>query len=148
MPIDIFKRGVIKLRWVCVVRMKMKKPWLSKIVKNLIQLCECSGCSESSLGAYVQRYIFWRYGSINNFPHFFAVRRHSYNSYNSTSITSDRCWFVDISKKCGKFILYHFSAPSYKGDTILTYTKTKYNKYMEIPRKGHNTGIQPCQSTE
>ena len=37
-------------------------PWLSKMcpVKILIRLCECTVWSESSLGAHVWRYVFWR----------------------------------------------------------------------------------------
>ena len=41
-------------------------PWLSKTrpVKIQIRLRECAGWSESSLGAHVQRYVFWRCGSL------------------------------------------------------------------------------------
>ena len=39
--------------------------WLSetRTVKILIRLRECAVWSESSLGAHVQRYVFWHYGS-------------------------------------------------------------------------------------
>ena len=48
---------------VFVVPMKQnRQPWLSKIclVKILIRLRACAGWSESSLDAYVRRYVFWR----------------------------------------------------------------------------------------
>ena len=40
-------------------------PWLYKLrpVKILIRLCECAVWSESSLGAHVERYVFWRISS-------------------------------------------------------------------------------------
>ena len=36
-------------------------PWLSTMspVKILIRLCECTGLSESSLGAHIRSYVFW-----------------------------------------------------------------------------------------
>ena len=41
---------------------KTLHPWLSKMCqgKILIRLRKCAGWSESSLGAHVQRYVFWR----------------------------------------------------------------------------------------
>ena len=53
--------------WVFVVRMKKTLHLCpSKIhpLKVLVRLRECAGSSESSLGAHVRRYIFWRWGSF------------------------------------------------------------------------------------
>ena len=56
-------RSLISL---CCPHEETLHPWLSKIrpVKVLIRLRECAGWSESSLGAHVRRYVFWRYGSF------------------------------------------------------------------------------------
>ena len=49
----------------CCLHAETLHPWLLKIrpVKILIRLRECAGWSESSLGAHVRRYVFWRCGS-------------------------------------------------------------------------------------
>ena len=46
---------------------EISHPWLSKmrLVKILIRLRECTGWFESSLGAHVRRYVFWRCGSFH-----------------------------------------------------------------------------------
>ena len=43
-------------------------PWLSRMwpVKILTRLHECAGWSESLLGAFVRRYVFWQYGSLSS----------------------------------------------------------------------------------
>ena len=90
-------------------REETSNPWLSKMhpVKILIRLCECSGWSESSLGAHVHRYLaanFFqsRHGiskdwtSQNLFTSFENVRRTRWLSYFLGIFTYFRIWRKNI----------------------------------------------------
>ena len=52
---------------ICYPHEENLRPWLSKMrpVKILVKLRERASLSESSLGAHVQRYVFWRCGWNN-----------------------------------------------------------------------------------
>ena len=75
--------------------------WLSKMcpVKILIRLRECAGWSESSLGAYAQRYVFWRFGSDSTvFYLICTLHLTSYNIYPKFRICLFECLSSDASK--------------------------------------------------
>ena len=67
---------------VCCHQEETLHPWLSKLrpVKILIRLRECAVWSESSLGADIQRYVFWCCDPYK--------RRYSENAFRSTTFSS------------------------------------------------------------
>ena len=57
-PRSLIRVFVVRTQKLCILGYPKRRP-----VKDLIRLRECAGWSESSLGAHVCTYVFWRCGS-------------------------------------------------------------------------------------
>ena len=105
---------------VFVVRMKkLCSPWLSKMceVKTLRRLCEYAVCSESSFGANVRGYVFWRCGSnilcchtktrLFKYIEDFTTKKGKFSDkkfwYFSNSCTKQRLWVLVRTASARRF---------------------------------------------
>ena len=103
---------------------------LSKMrpAKILIRLRECAGWSESSLGAYVLRYIFGRYGS------------NGFDGYDTTPCCG-MVWFVTWADVRKKGLLAHLGAEK---DMVRLYSRMPWydgNEFV-FPIRHQNTHVQ------